>query len=157
MHETERKTMRKPVASSLWRLVPEDVRNFIDILKGEGYEAYVVGGCVRDMLLGSDMVMFVTPLYYFGVSAQLKMVIDRFYSYTTRLSGRHLKSALIVAAWDSNDWTMSSVAEYYGTLCRYMNFDDQGMVLGTGCGTPSMTERSRFSERAYELGRSLRD
>ena len=54
MRETERKTMRKPGASSLWRLVPEDVRNFIDILKGEGYEACVVGGCVRDMILGRE-------------------------------------------------------------------------------------------------------
>ena len=112
---------------------------------------------VRDMLLGSDMVMFVTPLYYFGVSAQLKMVIDRFYSYTTRLSGKHLRSALIAAAWDSNDWTMRDLENHYLTLCRYMNFRDEGTILGTGCGTPQMTERSGFCERAYQLGRSLRD
>ena len=112
---------------------------------------------VRDMLLGSDMLVFVTPLYYFGVSAQLKMVIDRFYSYTTRLSGRHMKSALIAAAWDSNDWTMADLEHYYSTVCRYMNFRDQGMILGTGCGTPSMTESSGFCQEAYEFGRSLKD
>ncbi len=48
---------------------------------------------IRDALLASDMVVFVTPIYYFGMSAQLKMVIDRFYSYTTRLLGNHLKDA----------------------------------------------------------------
>ena len=104
---------------------------------------------VRDLLLNSDMVVFVTPLYYFGMSAQLKMVIDRFYSYTTRLSGKHLRSALIAAAKD--------LENHYQTLCRYMNFRDEGMILGTGCGTPQMTERSGFCERAYQLGRSLRD
>lgn len=38
---------------------------------------------IRDALLSADMAVFVTPVYYFGMSAQLKMVIDRFYSYTT--------------------------------------------------------------------------
>jgi len=34
--------------------LPEDVRRIIHILERAGHEAYVVGGCVRDMLLGRD-------------------------------------------------------------------------------------------------------
>ena len=34
----------------------------------------------QEDLLSSDMVVFATPLYYFGFSAQLKTVIDRFYN-----------------------------------------------------------------------------
>lgn len=30
---------------------------------------------IRDTLLGSDMVVFVTPIYYFGMSAQLKIAM----------------------------------------------------------------------------------
>lgn len=112
---------------------------------------------LREKILDADMVVFATPLYYFGISAQLKMAIDRFYSYTGRLSGKHIRSALIVTAWDSNDWTMEDVDHYYSTLCRYMHFRDQGRILATGCGTVGMTERSGFPEKAYELGRSLRD
>lgn len=111
---------------------------------------------LREKLLGSDMAVFVTPLYYFGMSAQLKMVIDRFYSFTGKLSSRKLKTALIAAAWDSNDWTMKDLSAHYQTLCRYMNFRDQGMILGTGCGSVSMTKRSPFLNQAYELGKSLK-
>lgn len=32
--------------------IPEDVKNILDILRKAGYEAYAVGGCVRDSLLG---------------------------------------------------------------------------------------------------------
>lgn len=32
-------------------LIPKQVRDILDILHGAGYEAYVVGGCVRDALL----------------------------------------------------------------------------------------------------------
>ena len=110
---------------------------------------------LRDMLLKTDMAVFVTPLYYFGFSAQMKAVIDRFYSFTGRLTARRLKTALIAAAWDSNDWTMKDLRSHYETLCRYMHFEDQGQILGIGCGTPSMTARTEFPERAYELGRAM--
>ncbi len=83
------------------------------------------------LLLKTDMAVFVTPLYYFGFSAQMKAVVDRFYSFTGRLSSRGLKTALIVAAWDSNDWTMKDVKAHYETLCRYMHFKDQGGYSGS--------------------------
>lgn len=110
---------------------------------------------IRDALLASDMVVFVTPIYYFGMSAQLKMVIDRFYSYTTRLSGKHLKAVLITAAWDSDKDVMPYTAEHYKKLCRYMNFENVGMVLGTGCGSPSMTQGTKHMKDAYDLGRTI--
>ncbi|SCI75533.1 Putative NAD(P)H-dependent FMN-containing oxidoreductase ywqN [uncultured Flavonifractor sp.] len=110
---------------------------------------------LREKLLASDMAVFVTPLYYFGMSAQLKTVLDRFYSFNGRLSAKGLKTALIAAAWDSNDWTMRELSSHYQTLCRYLNFRDQGTILGIGCGTVSQTRASRFPKLAYEFGISL--
>lgn len=84
------------------------------------------GEKLRKQILDADMMVLVTPLYYFGVCAQLKTVIDRFYSFTGKLDSKGMKTALIVAAWDSNEWTMTEVESYYDTLCRYMNFKNQG-------------------------------
>lgn len=110
---------------------------------------------IREALLAADMAVFVTPVYYFGMSAQLKMVIDRFYSYTMRLSAKHLRTVLIAAAWDANADVMPYLAGHYEKLCRYMHFTDCGRILGTGCGTPSMTRRSSHMQAAYQLGKSL--
>lgn len=110
---------------------------------------------IRDALMNADMAVFVTPVYYFGMSAQLKMVIDRFYSYNAQLSAKGLKTALIAAAWDTDADVMPYLAEHYRKICRYMNFEDCGMVLGTGCGTPSMTAGSPHMQEAYRLGKSL--
>lgn len=110
---------------------------------------------LREEILRSDMVVFATPLYYFSMSAQLKTVIDRFYSFNGKLSAKGLKTVLIVAAWDSNDWTMKDIKSYYETLCSYLNFKNQGMILGTGCGTVSMTKGTKYPKLAYELGKSL--
>ncbi|MGO5287394.1 flavodoxin family protein [Pseudoscardovia suis] len=47
-----------------------------------GYEGRCVQkddvGMIRQKLLASDMVVFATPLYYCGMSAQLKLVVGRF-------------------------------------------------------------------------------
>ena len=37
-----------------------------------------------------DMVIFVTLLYYFGFSAQLKLIIDRFYSWNEGIIEKRL-------------------------------------------------------------------
>lgn len=110
---------------------------------------------LRELLLSCDTVVFVTPLYYFGVSAQLKAAIDRFYAFNGRLTSKRLRAALIVAAWNADDWTMTDVSSHFRTLCRYLGMENRGEVLATGCGTPSMTARSPFMREAYELGRGM--
>lgn len=110
---------------------------------------------IRKMLLSCDMVVFATPLYYYGMSAQLKAVVDRFCAYNSSLNRRHLKSALLTVAWNADDWTFDALEAHYKTLVRYINFENMGMVLGYGCGSPSMTRASRYPEEAYKLGKSL--
>lgn len=110
---------------------------------------------MRTSILASDMVVFATPLYYYGMSAQLKTVVDRFCAFNSSLNSRHLKSALLTVAWNADNWTFEALEAHYKTLVRYVNFKDCGMVLGYGCGTPSMTKRSKYPETAYQLGRSL--
>lgn len=124
-----------------------------------GYEGPCVqkddNDIIRNKLLNTDMVVFATPLYYYGMSAQLKRVVDRFCAYNSSLNSRHLKSALLTVAWNSDDWTFEALEAHYKTLVRYIRFRDMGMVLGYGCGSPSMTARSQYPEKAYELGRNL--
>lgn len=109
----------------------------------------------RKQILGADMMVFVTPLYYYGMSAQLKTLIDRFCSRNFSIQRKHMKSALLTVAYNSDDWTFDALEAHYDTLLRYLNLEDCGRVLGYGCGTPSMTRSSRYLDKAYELGKSL--
>jgi len=104
-------------------------------------------------MLAADLLVLVTPLYYFGMSAQLKIIVDRFYSRTTRLSGK--KSIIMATAWNSADWTMEALQNHYETLVRYMNWQDVGQIWATGCGYRSAVENSEFGEAAYKIGASL--
>jgi putative NADPH-quinone reductase len=124
-----------------------------------GYE----GPCVqhddmdalRRQILSSDMLVLATPLYYYGMTAQLKTVIDRFCSANSSITGKRLRSALLTVAWNADDWTFEALVAHYHTLVRYLHLRDEGMVLGYGCGTPGMTKASGCVEEAYRLGNSL--
>jgi FMN-dependent NADH-azoreductase len=104
-------------------------------------------------LVDCDMIVLDTPLYYYGPSAQTKMVIDRFYSRTGRLTGK--KSMLMATAYNSADWTMDALVTYYDTLVRYMKWTDAGKVLAIGCGARSLVEQSQFGQQAYSIGKNV--
>ena len=111
---------------------------------------------IRPKILEADMMVFVTPLYYYGMSAQLKILIDRFCAFNSSIQRKHMKSALLTVAWNSDSWTFEALEAHYKTLVRYLNLKDMGMVLGAGCGTPSMTQHSEFPQQAYNLGNRLK-
>lgn len=111
---------------------------------------------IRQKILSADMVVFATPLYYYGMSAQLKTLIDRFCAFNASLTRKQMKSALLAVAWNSDGWTFEALEAHYKTLVRYLDFQDTGMILGGGCRTPSMTANSRYMRQAYELGKRLK-
>ena len=104
-------------------------------------------------MLEADLLVLVTPLYYFGMSAQLKTIVDRFYSRTERLHRK--KSVLLATAWNTADWTMTALKTHYETLVRYMEWENIGEVLAVGCGYRSAVESSKFANDAYNLGKNI--
>ena len=111
---------------------------------------------IRKTILDGDMIVFATPLYYYGMSAQLKIVLDRCCSYNSSINYKNMKSALLTVAANSDNWTFDALESHYQTLVKYLNFEDCGMVLGKGCGIPSITKNSKYPKMAYDLGKGLK-
>ena len=103
--------------------------------------------------LAADLIVLVTPLYYYDMSAQLKTVIDRMHGRLRRFDGK--KSILMATAWNSSGWTFDALVDHYQSLVEFMHWQDMGMVLGYGCGTRRMIEATDFPEQAKRLGMSI--
>lgn len=110
---------------------------------------------LKQLVKGCDVIAFAMPVYYYNWPAQLKVVVDRFYSFTHELTNMHKKAVLISVAWDNTDSAFEIVRAYYHKVCDYMQFDNRGELYGKGCGTVSMTSGSAYPNLAYQMGKSL--
>ena len=72
---------------------------------------------VREHIIPADMVVFATPMYYFGISAQLKAVIDRFYAINGQI---HVpkKGALLMTYANTAAQQAAPIAAHYDRLGR---------------------------------------
>lgn len=106
-------------------------------------------------LLNADAVVLVSPLYYFGMTAQLKIVIDRFYSVNSLLKKSRKKLYLMAACANTDDWAMDAIETHYKTLCKYLNWQEGGSLLCYGLGTRQAAENSEYKEMALKFGKEL--
>ena len=108
------------------------------------------GNKILEKILDSDCLVFVTPVYNFGVSAQLKTLIDRFYARNGAITRKHLKVIYIAAAWNDDDILMKGLEMHFDILTSYLEMKEVGRVLAKGAGYPSAVG-SEYLKAAYNL------
>lgn len=108
-----------------------------------------------EKLIAADVVVLVTPLYYFGMSAQLKKVVDRFYAINDKLR-KHPKKSMLLATCADEEEAFDALKVHYKAICHYLHWEDCGQVLAHSSATREMIEASNFPEQAYTLGKHLR-
>lgn len=106
-------------------------------------------------LLEADLIVLATPLYYFAMTAQLKTLLDRFYSRNAELRQRKRQACLLATCADRDDWAMHGLQAHYESVCRYLGWEDKGRVLAQGVAVRQDIEATAYPQEAYNLGRSL--
>jgi multimeric flavodoxin WrbA len=110
---------------------------------------------VRPHIISADMVVFVTPMYYFGFSAQIKKVMDRFYAINGQIKGKHKKTAFMMTYANTSAEEAQPAVMHYRTLARYLGWEDVGTVVAPGVWTAGSVRNTNYGEKAYQLGKSL--
>ncbi len=111
-------------------------------------------GFVREHILEADAVAFASPMYYFGLSSQLKAVIDRFYSISSRLHTPK-KAVLMLTYADNSRSEEAPILAHYEVLLDYLGWTDAGRIVAPGMWPAGAIRSSSYPQKAYELGRSL--
>ncbi len=109
---------------------------------------------VREHIIGADCVVFATPMYYFGISAQLKAVIDRFYAINGSI---HVPKKAVLLMTYANTAASEAVPIkfHYEVLLKYLGWTDAGQVIAPGVWPVGAIQHTRFPEQAYRLGKSI--
>ena len=109
---------------------------------------------VRNNIVDADAVVFATPMYYFGISAQIKAVIDRFYAINGQIH-RPKKSVLILTYADTSSKEAQPIINHYETLLDYLGWSDAGKIIASGVWTEGSVNNTQYPKQAYELGKNI--
>lgn len=106
------------------------------------------------ILLAADVIVFVTPIYYYAMNAQIRTVIDRFYANDAALH-KNKKTALMVTMADDNIETANGAVASFKGMADFLEWEIIGTVIGVNCGDVDLLKQTDYPEKANELGRKI--
>lgn len=110
---------------------------------------------LKDYLLESDVIVFVTPMYYFGMSSTLKKVIDRFYSIDSKLKEKKNKAVLISVQHAPVDGVKDALNLQYNNIINWLNMENAGIINAIGIESVEHLKQTVYPNQAYSLGKNL--
>lgn len=102
----------------------------------------------------ADIVVIASPVYFYGISAQLKAIIDRLHT-PMRNDFPIKKLALILVGAATLPELFDSIKIQYRLVLNFFQLEDAGMVLVRGAKNKGDVKNSDGLKRAYELGLSM--
>lgn len=110
-------------------------------------------------LVKADAIVIAGPVYWFTVSAQVKLFMDRWYALIGK-NGHALKGkkiGIILTYGDVDPYAAGAVnaIRTYQDAFRYIGAPILGMVYGTGNEPGEIKNNKELMRKAYDLGKKL--
>lgn len=109
---------------------------------------------IYDKLRNADIVAIASPVYFYGISAQLKAVIDRL--HTPMRNEFHIKKlALLLVGAATLPELFDPIKMQYQLILNFFHLEDVGMVLVQGVKDKGDIMKTEALKKAYNLGLSI--
>jgi multimeric flavodoxin WrbA len=107
-----------------------------------------------DELRKADALVLASPVYYFSVTAQLKLVIDRFFALIQEgMAGK--RAALLLTCGDTTEAAAASAISMFRQISAYQKWEEAGIIVAPGLHKPGEIEGRAELERARRLGGTI--
>ncbi|MFB3894613.1 MAG: flavodoxin family protein [Phycisphaerae bacterium] len=133
--------------------------------KSDTFECVVKDGAqpILARMPEADVLVFATPVYFFGPTAQLKLVMDRMYSLYKYAKSesfdcaiRHATLVLISTAADGMDGGLGLLAESFETMAKFNGSRfEKFLVPNAPKETSELASNAALRSKAVEFGRRI--
>jgi multimeric flavodoxin WrbA len=110
-------------------------------------------------IIQSDVIIFGTPVYWYGPTALMKAFIDRFVYFNCPENRQKIKglSAVLAVPFEEDDLdTAGGVVEFFNKSLSYLEIKLLGQIIVPGVGEKGAIRRKPESlQQAYDLGLKL--
>lgn len=87
---------------------------------------------VYNLLHEADMLVIGSPIYYHGLSGQLKCVLDRFYSAAYPSKPPHLKKVAMILSSGDADMYDGALFSFQGDFLDFLGLENMGVFTAHG-------------------------
>jgi multimeric flavodoxin WrbA len=110
-------------------------------------------------LEAAQAIVIATPIYWFTVTAQTKLFIDRWYALESK-QGNALKGkqfGILLTYGDSDPYSSGAInaIRTFQDMLRYIGGNLTGIVYGTAMDVGDVQKQPALMERAFKLGEKL--
>jgi multimeric flavodoxin WrbA len=109
---------------------------------------------VLDALWKADALVLASPIYYWGVSAQLKLAIDRMYPLIS-VKAPIKRVAMLLTCGNKSDSVNEGAIFMLNRLCLTYGWDNAGAITAAGLHEKGAIAGRAELDEARVLGRSL--
>jgi multimeric flavodoxin WrbA len=105
-----------------------------------------------------ETAVFVSPIYFWGFTAQLKAAWDRFYAYGKPEGKKRLaikETSLLISLGDTEDATYKHAEGTYKDIVEYLGWKDLGVIVAKGVNGKRDILNHEALAKAEALGKTL--
>lgn len=100
----------------------------------------------------AEMLVIASPIYYHGLSGQIKRVIDRFYSAAYPVRPDRLKKVAMILSSGDPDMYDGALFSFKGDFLDYLGLENMGVFTSHGMENGSSAKKREL----YNFGASIR-
>lgn len=102
----------------------------------------------------ADVIVLSSPVYFYSLSAQMKLVIDRTYSAFMDLKGKKL-IYMVTAADPQHEAADAALDSFRGFARCLPESEEKGIIYGTGAWDKGDIYKHPVLQQAYEMGKGV--
>ena len=87
---------------------------------------------IYELLKNADMLVLASPIYYHGISGQLKCVIDRFYAVAFPEKPQHLERVAMILSSEDPDMYDGAMFSFNGDFVGFLGLESMGIFTAYG-------------------------
>jgi len=102
----------------------------------------------------ADLIIFGTPLYWFGPTGKMKLLMDRMRPFVTNEKIRGKKGAVVASSGEETK-SCEPLIEMFHLTFDYLGMEFAGKVLAQAYEKGEISQNQEALKKAYEFGISL--